>query len=164
VLRPMFITGDQYGQHLKGMIGWESERIRTTITDTLDGKLNSPYWMVEVSLPELFPANKRKLGEILLDATKPISSQLDLSTFVLARFPEHLYMLIKDPNQNIILKQYETDIKTHTKIFGVVDEPDKILNISDYCWNFFEKVAAKIKSWRFLGSILTRHKPDIKQT
>ena len=43
--------------------------------------------MVEVSVPEVFPTNKRKLGEILLDATNNLSDKVDGASFVLARVP-----------------------------------------------------------------------------
>lgn len=36
----------------------------------------------EISLPELFPVNNRKLGKIVLVASKPVVFQLDLSNFV----------------------------------------------------------------------------------
>lgn len=135
VLRPIYITGIQYIEHLRNMRGWKSERIRSVLTDTLDGKLNGQYWMVEISLPELFPANKRKLGEILLDATQPLSDKLDLSTFVLARFPEYLFMLNKDDQNNIFLKDYETDLKTHSAVFGVSDKQNKFFS----CWDIIKK-------------------------
>jgi hypothetical protein len=45
-------------------------------------------WAVEISIPQLFPANERKLGEIILDATKPMDYTGNLfSNFVLARMP-----------------------------------------------------------------------------
>ena len=43
--------------------------------------------MVEVSLPELFSANLRKVGEILIRADTEPSLQRDAGSFLLARLP-----------------------------------------------------------------------------
>ena len=45
-------------------------------------------WMVEVTVPEIFSTNKRKLGEILLDAGNELKPDIDGESFILARFPE----------------------------------------------------------------------------
>jgi hypothetical protein len=42
---------------------------------------------VEVSVPDLFSTNKHKIGELLLDATRPFTNKADFTLFVLARFP-----------------------------------------------------------------------------
>lgn len=49
-------------------------------------------WMVEVSLPELFPANLRKLGEILVRADKKIGTERSMA-FFLARLPGYFALL-----------------------------------------------------------------------
>jgi hypothetical protein len=51
--------------------------------------------MIEVSLPELFPSNQRKLGEIVLDAAIKPSTRLDFRTFLFARFPGRFLLLEK---------------------------------------------------------------------
>jgi hypothetical protein len=42
----------------------------------------------QVGIPDVFSTNKRKLGELLLDATRPYGGKGDYSFFVLARLPE----------------------------------------------------------------------------
>ncbi len=41
--------------------------------------------MIELSVPELFPANRRKIAEVLIRAEGPVDMKKDLSTFLLAR-------------------------------------------------------------------------------
>ena len=55
---------------------------------------NDLLWVVEISIPQLFPANLRKLGEIILDATKPDQDLPIFEHFILARLPG-LYVLKK---------------------------------------------------------------------
>jgi len=72
VLRPIFLSGEQYLDHLNELKGWdEVERISPKILSALKGIKKGSFWVIEISLPELFPANRRKLGEIVLDATSP---------------------------------------------------------------------------------------------
>ncbi len=47
-------------------------------------------WVVKISTPQLFPANERKLGEIVLDATQELDTQNESSinnVFIFARLP-----------------------------------------------------------------------------
>jgi hypothetical protein len=60
-------------------------------------------WAVEISTPQLFPANERKLGEIVLDATQTLNMEDDSSlnkVFLLARLPG-LYLLGGNINDDI---------------------------------------------------------------
>lgn len=52
-------------------------------------------WAIEISTPQLFPANERKLGEIVLDATQLLNLEDDSASynvFIFARLPG-IYML-----------------------------------------------------------------------
>jgi hypothetical protein len=69
-------------------------------------------------LPELFPANRRKLGEIVLNAQVELSKELDLSTYVFARLPGQFYFLGLDENSKIFVQKRDCGIKTHSKVFS----------------------------------------------
>ncbi len=43
--------------------------------------------MIELSIPELFSANKRKLGEVLLRAEGKVGHKRNMTSFILARLP-----------------------------------------------------------------------------
>jgi len=70
------------------MEDWEGRKESESTINAFETSVSvDEFWMVEVSVPEVFPTNKRKLGEILLDASKPLSPETDGRSFVLARLP-----------------------------------------------------------------------------
>ena len=93
VLRTLYLRSDQYVAHLRKSIDWQEHSEDVNILDKLAGNLPEHLWMIEISLPELFPANYRKLGEILLDACVSLMPYPSLETlWVMARFPG-LYLI-----------------------------------------------------------------------
>lgn len=48
---------------------------RNTVNGFAKMKLPSVLWAVEISLPQLFPATERKIGEIVLDATVSVGKK-----------------------------------------------------------------------------------------
>ena len=82
VLRTLCMSNEEYIEHLRLLKGWDDKTIPAKLITALSEGLPKLLWIAEISLPELFPANKRKLGEIVLDASKPITPKLDLSNFV----------------------------------------------------------------------------------
>jgi hypothetical protein len=88
ILRCVPITVKQYLEFLRSAEDWEHEKENIQSLEDLTALKPDKLWMVEVSVPEVFSTNKRKLGEILLDAENPLSDQVDGTSFVLARFPE----------------------------------------------------------------------------
>lgn len=70
VLRSVSLSCESYIAHLHQMRAWDgTEESRVAVDGFSQMKLPSVMWMVEVSLPQLFPANEAKIGEIVLDAT-----------------------------------------------------------------------------------------------
>ncbi len=118
VLRTIFMSGKEYIDHLRGSKGWQDEIIDPKVLDVLENGLKGYYWVVEISLPELFPANRRKLGEIVLNAEVELSKELDLSTYVLARLPGQFYFFGLDENSKIFVQKRDCGIKTHSRVFS----------------------------------------------
>jgi hypothetical protein len=100
VLRTICVSRADYLIHLKNMAGWEGNVEDPSFISTLSTLLPELLWVVEVSIPHLFPANERKLGEILLNASlaRDSSRAIDYKLFLLARFPAQ-YFLLKSVNQ-----------------------------------------------------------------
>lgn len=70
VYRSLSIAPDRYLKHLEFAQDWHFSREDTKIVEGFrKTKLPSALWVVEVSLPQLFPANERKVGEVVIDAT-----------------------------------------------------------------------------------------------
>lgn len=89
VLRAVAIGRDFYLEQLEAARDWQGNAEDADLIDALGKLLPEQLWVVEISMPHLFPANERKLGDILLDpyrkphSAKPAVSQL----FLLARLP-----------------------------------------------------------------------------
>lgn len=119
VLRAIPISVRDYIDHLRQMEDWNDGR---EASGTCDGLLKyledhchlKHLWMIEVSLPELFPINHRKLGEILLDGTvKPKRTKAVASPFLLARLVGNFYLGELDK-----LGTTKSDLKSHTRVLG----------------------------------------------
>lgn len=95
VLRAVCIPKETYLRHVCDEKDWERKQESLGITEILKDFLPDMLWVVEVSLPHLFPANEHKLGEILLnpfiafDSKNPVNYNL----FLLARLPSRLFVL-----------------------------------------------------------------------
>ena len=95
VLRAVFLTKEQYMSHLRHDMDWKGINELPELCNSLEKSVPSAVWGVEVSIPQLFPANLRKLGEIVLNATVVPKKKRDLNIFLFARFPEMTMFLDK---------------------------------------------------------------------
>lgn len=90
VLRAVAAERDAYLQHLRSAVDWHGNREKGNVVTALRGFLPPRLWVAEVSLPHLFPANERKLGEVVLDPGGGMSTAKGVSCsarFLLARLP-----------------------------------------------------------------------------
>ena len=99
ILRVVPVTKQSYLDHLKNSSDWEGHCENEAILAHLEAIKPDLMWMIEVSIPDLFSTNKRKIGELLLDATLPFSSEVDFTLFVLARFPG-IYLFLEGLENN----------------------------------------------------------------
>ena len=75
ILRSVSIEKERYLEHLREMEDWKGcKESRDTVNGFAQMKLPTVLWAVEISLPQLFPATERKIGEIVLDATVPVGT------------------------------------------------------------------------------------------
>ena len=65
--------------------------LESTIVDRFAAHLPDPIWVVELSAPELFPASRRKFGEILVTASP--ASPGALPEIVGARLPGAVFLV-----------------------------------------------------------------------
>jgi len=89
VLRPLSVQKNTFTVHLRANRDWEGNKESSRVTAFLNSLLPDMVWVVEISVPHLFPANERKLGEIVLNAAiRPRQKDpVDSAAFVLARVP-----------------------------------------------------------------------------
>jgi len=120
VLRPIFVSKDDYLTHLRESLNVISgEQVETSIINQCDQSLPENFWMVEVSCPELFSATRRKFGEVILSSDS-CENAFDYTSFLMLRLPG-LFILkgCAGSLQKVLL--LDTDIKGHTQIFSEFD-------------------------------------------
>lgn len=88
ILRPIAVERDTYIQHLSTKEDWDQNLEDNAVIDILRDSLPNALWIVEVSIPQLFPANERKLGDIVLNGEIDLSDgQGRRSPFLFVRLP-----------------------------------------------------------------------------
>ena len=122
VLRTVHVTRDQYAGHLRESRDWLGNSEQADILESLSDALPEHLWMAEVSIPELFPANYRKLGEIILDAcvvldTYPPQGQI----WVLARVPGS-YLI--NENESADFLTLASGLVSHIELYNAPDTID----------------------------------------
>jgi len=121
VLRPILLDGRDYVEHLSMVRDWSRRRVRARLVDALGGILTGKLWMVELSVPELFSANKRKVGEVLLRADVSPGRSRDLSSFVLARLPDYFALYSGGGPQTPRYQFLPSGASGHVELFGCED-------------------------------------------
>ncbi len=115
VFRPILITGKQYLKHLEKIRDWDKNKIKLEL---LKGKktlkTDEWLWMIELSVPELFSTNRRKLGEVLVKAEMPFHLPLNFDTFLLARIPGYFVTINLPSNE---LEYWECGVKGHVELY-----------------------------------------------
>jgi hypothetical protein len=117
VLRPILIDGSEYGAHLSKVKDWNAHAIRRDVIAWLNRGARRMVWMVELSVPELFSANRRKLGEVVLLAERPPGEDRDFGNFLVARVPGFFALCIGDaPKPEFFFEP--SGIQGHVPLFG----------------------------------------------
>ena len=120
ILRHIPITKKDYLAQLRKGKDWDGNQEERESLDDLELSVTGEiFWMVEVSVPEIFNTNKRKLGEILLDASQEISDETDGTSFVLARFPGlFLFFDQMSDEGDPVFTSTPSGLKSHMALFS----------------------------------------------
>jgi hypothetical protein len=119
VLRPLLISGAEYQKHLRKIRGWDNSKIPENMIESFGVFDNDDLWMVELSVPELFSANKRKIGEILISTNKKLDPTRNFESFCFARIPGCFAFLDKiDSSGKPIFNYFQVGVQDHVEIFG----------------------------------------------
>ncbi|MCW2245032.1 hypothetical protein M2352_000623 [Azospirillum fermentarium] len=119
ILRPILVTLEQYAMHLFHSNGHDGSKIgekEITVLKKLPIKKNEKeiFWMVEISLPDLFSGNHSKVGEILLNAhiyPEKIKDYQDILIGI--RLPKTFVIKDKNGGYEII----DVPLDTHSPIY-----------------------------------------------
>jgi hypothetical protein len=118
ILRPILIDVKQYADHLAGISDWDGKRMRENIIKALRRIPANWMWMIELSVPELFSANRRKVGEVLLDAEVPAGPARDFSNFFLARLPGCFAFYLGGGSANPRYQFIRSHITGHAELYA----------------------------------------------
>lgn len=118
VLRAVAVTREQYVKHLRGVSDWDRHTEPLVVGDVLAASIPERLWMIEISLPNLFPANKRKVGEIILDGSLSPGSKLAYDMFVLARLPGKYVFFGGAEKGKPHFIQFPSSLTSHTPLYG----------------------------------------------
>ena len=121
VVRPNLITLEQYCSHLERIRDWKHNRVDQRMLEVLRSLADQVLWMVELSVPELFPTNLRKVGEVLIRAQQNIGTRTleeRLSGFFLARLPGYFALLRGIKNKKPQFSLISSGAEGHVELFG----------------------------------------------
>ncbi len=121
VLRAVAVDRKAYIRHISDNTDWYQNSESTRTIEVLRQGLPDLLWMVEVSIPQLFPANERKLGEILLNATIPVDSAVKNASefYVLARLPgAYFFEQTSDYDHSGFLR-VPSELQSHFPVMGL---------------------------------------------
>jgi hypothetical protein len=117
ILRVLPVTKSAYIDHLRTVQDWEFHVENPSTLTQLATIKPEKMWIIEVSLPDLFSTNLRKVGEVLLDATRPFSPKPDFDLFVMARFPEvYLFFEKMGSDGQPSFVRVPSDLQSHTEL------------------------------------------------
>jgi len=117
VFRPLLLTCDQYADHLARLRDWYDGSIRQSFIEVLRSRAGN-RWMVEVSVPELFSANRRKLGEVLVSADIPMGKKPDPREYIIARVPGHFALCANWEANDRPFDFFQCGIDGHVALYG----------------------------------------------
>lgn len=127
ILRPILIEKDSYTNHLSNVNDWERSSIDTSFLSAIRSFFKSNkdyyYWMVELSVPELFPANRRKLGEVILRAEIQPPTKRTFNSFVIARLLDRFFIHTGNTTEhgNPEFITPKSGVKSHVELYGCED-------------------------------------------
>lgn len=118
VLRPILVSKAEYIKHLKEMCDWDEHTLDHDLINAFDTYMNEiPYWIVELSIPELFPANKRKVGEVLIRGNIDFDEANPFNSFVMARLPRFFALYANGSGGSSAYEFIPSGIDGHVKVY-----------------------------------------------
>ncbi len=120
VLRTILVSGKDYVRHLNSAWDWDYNRIRKDMVQAIAPHLRDEmYWLVELSMPELFSANHRKAGEVLIRAQVEPGHTRDFRNFVFCRLPGYFALYDGGGPSNPRYQFVPSGVQGHVRLFGL---------------------------------------------
>ena len=125
VLRTLLVRKAVYQEHLRSMEDVHGNVLKKDeVTTIIHKELPEHFWLTEITLVDLYTANKRKLGEILFKTSDlGISSEDDKETYmkkvfsscIAIRLPRNI-IIPKVTQKDIQAQVYTTDLNGHVPL------------------------------------------------
>jgi hypothetical protein len=125
VLRTLFASKAIYEKHLCDMEDVEGNVLmKNEIKSIINEKVPEHFWVIEVTLTDIYTANKRKLGEVLLKFSDPgIEKDEELKTYTMKLFSSCIAIRLPGniliPNvsdKTISVTLYKTNLTSHVPL------------------------------------------------
>ncbi len=115
VLRAIAVEKGTYIKHISHEKDWEGNYENKEVIDVLNKTLPKALWIVEVSIPQLFPANERKLGDIILNGEIKVGkSENNRSCFLFTRLPGYYFFRRGQNDDNFLV--VPSNLKSHVPL------------------------------------------------
>jgi len=120
VFRSILCKGSEYAEHLKKLRGWKEGKIDGGTAAAMGKSLsNQKIWIVEMSVPELFSTNLRKIGEVVIFSERPIPPGIsNFTNFVLARLPGYFALRQSNKPKSGSFQFFPSGINSHVALYG----------------------------------------------
>jgi hypothetical protein len=119
VLRAVAVEKTVYIDHIRNLKDWDGNSESKDAIELFNKNLPEAFWVVEVSIPQLFPANESKLGDIVING----QIELDLNDIyrhlLYVRLPGAYYMLSKTSTgdtSDIYFKDFPSNLTSHVPV------------------------------------------------
>jgi hypothetical protein len=121
VLRTLVVRKDEYIKHLSTIRDWDGNTENPEIPKLFNSLIPDKIWVVEISVPQLFPANEHKLGEVILNPYIPFDSQkpIDFNHFLFARVPDFYFFVSEVTSNKPKFINIPSKIKSHTNVLVI---------------------------------------------
>jgi hypothetical protein len=120
VLRALSIDKSMYINHLKNETDWEGNHEDPKMLDLLSVYLPNNLWIVEISIPQLFPGNEHKLGEIALNGSVQLSDNIsDRSHLLFVRLPGEYVFDFSDGKDGRNFLKAPSDLISHLPVMRI---------------------------------------------
>ncbi len=125
ILRTILCDATEYANHLAGVSDWDRRKAHAEDVAVMRELGPEAYRLVEISVPELFPANRRKVGDVLINANSFSATARDFKNFVMGRLPEYYVFYNRSiANDEVQFDYVPCAIRSHVELFGSEDDAD----------------------------------------
>lgn len=118
VLRAIAVDKEDYINHIRQARDWDGNVEKAETIELFNDRLPDSFWVVEISIPHLFPANERKLGDIVIDGQIELNVENIYRHLIYVRLPKGYYILTDPPDTDgeINFRYFPSDLTSHVDV------------------------------------------------